>query len=217
MTLKKLIVLVCLGQTAFWANCQEGFGTETLENSQTEKPMATLININKLAMWVQADGLSAHNPFWKRNETAIDWGAVYPRGIPVGVVFTDGFVWGGFVHGGEEPALRVGGHTFRTGLQPGTISSPGIAEDPNDPQVNRVWRYRPDWQTADLTSEAFDILISRPNASSRDFQFSQEELNAVADSLRLAYENDLQDWPWQKGAPFHDTNHTTSPSAVRCG
>jgi len=207
--LKKLIVSLFLVHIIFLVkgDSQEVFGAETYEKHQTEEPMATLININKLAMWVQSDGISARNPFWQINGTAIPWGAVYPRGIPVGVVFTDGFVWGGFVQDGQEPALRVGGHTFRTGLQPGAILSPGIAEDPNHPQVNRVWRYRPDWQTVDLTSEAFDILISRPDASSRDFQFSQGELNAVADSLRMAYEKDLQDWPWQKGAPFYDSNN----------
>lgn len=208
--LKKLIVSLFLGHMIFLVkgDSQEVFGAETYEKrSQTEEPMATLININKLAMWVQSDGISARNPFWQINGTAIPWGAIYPQGMPVGVVLTDGFVWGGFVQDGQEPTLRVGGHTWPvSGLQPGAILSSGIAEAPNDPQVNRVWRYRPDWQTADLTSEAFDILISKPDASFRDFQFSQEELNAVADSLRIAYEKDLQDWPWQKGAPFYDSN-----------
>ncbi|MCH9006609.1 T9SS type A sorting domain-containing protein [candidate division KSB1 bacterium] len=208
--LKKLIVSLFLVHIIFLVkgDSQEVFGAETYEKHQTEEPMATLININKLAMWVQSDGISARNPFWQINGTAIPWGTVYPQGMPVGVVFTDGFVWGGFVQDGQEPTLRVGGHTWPvSGLQPGAILSSGIAEAPNDPQVNRVWRYRSDWQAADLTFEAFDILISRPDASSRDFQFSQGELNAVADSLRMAYEKDLQDWPWQKGAPFYDSNN----------
>jgi hypothetical protein len=102
--------------------------------------------------------------------------------------------------------LRVGGHTFITGLQPGAIISPGVAEAPNAPQVNRVWRYRSDWQTADLTSEALDILFSQPGAADKGFQFSQEQVNTVADSLRLGYEKDFNEWPWQKGAPFYDLN-----------
>ncbi|MCU0645406.1 MAG: T9SS type A sorting domain-containing protein, partial [bacterium] len=141
------------------------------------------------------------------NGTAIPWGAIYPHGIPAGLVFADGFVWGGFVNDGQQPKLRVGGHTYYSGLQTGAIVTPGVAEDPTDAKVNRVWRFRSDWKTADLSSEAFDILVSRPDASSRQFQFSADAIKAIADSLRLAYEKDRQDWPWQKGAPFYDTDH----------
>jgi hypothetical protein len=209
--MKKLIFVLLLIHVIFSVkgNCHDVLDKARHENyNQAEKAMAALININKLALWVHSDGISAYNPFRQTSVTAIPWGAIYPYGIPVGIVYVDGFVWGGFVHDGQEPILRVGGHTWNTGLQPGAILMPGIAEDPADPQVNRIWRYRSDWRTADLTSEAFDILISRPDASSRQFQFSTEELKAAADSLRIAYEKDLDDWPWQKGAPFYDTNHS---------
>ncbi|MBN2091871.1 hypothetical protein JW964_19805, partial [candidate division KSB1 bacterium] len=179
----------------------EVFGSENYTS------VAAQININKLSMWIQSDGTSGYNPFLKKSTASIPWGVIYPHEIPVGLVYTDGLVWGGFVHDGQEPKLRVGGHTYYNGLQPGAILTPGIAEDPADPKVNRIWRYRPDWQTADLTTEAYDILISKPTASLQQFTFSPAELKAVADSLRTAYEKDLQDWPWQKGAPFYDTNH----------
>jgi hypothetical protein len=172
-----------------------------------EKPAAGLININKLAMWTQSDGLMAYNPFTQPDQSQIPWGVIYPYGVPAGVVYGDGLVWGGFVQDGQTPALRVGGSTWLTGLQPGAILPSGLAEDPAADIVNRVWRYRRDWQTADLTPEAYTLLVSRPGAASRHFQYAPAELNAVADSLRAAYAKDKLAWPWQKGAPYYDANH----------
>jgi len=171
----------------------------------TEKPMSTLININKMVMWVRADGYSAHNPY-SHNKQALQWGLLYPRGVPVGLVWADGLVWGGMVADGREPIIRVGGTNWASGLQPGAFTDIGQAEDPADPQVNHVWRYRPDWQTANLTDEARDLLSFRPDTDSLNFQFPPEELQRFADSLRTAYAQDLATWPWQKGAPFYDDN-----------
>ena len=170
-------------------------------------PAAGLININKLTIWVQADGMTAYNPFTQPYASQIPWGAIYPSDVPAGLVYVDGMVWGGFVRDGQSPALRVGGNTWLTGLQPGAILASGVAEDPADAHVNRVWRYRRDWQTADLTSEAFTLLVSQPDAALRHFRYSTDELKAVADSLRSRYGEDRLEWPWQKGAPFYDTNH----------
>jgi hypothetical protein len=183
----------------------------TNANQTTQE--CTLVNINNVAMWVRSDGYSGNNPY-SQNSNAIQWGITYPRGIPVGLVWVDGFIWGGFVKDGQEPELRVGGHNWASsGLAPGAILSKGVAENPTEPDVNRIWRYRPDWQTADLSDEAFDILASRPNASERQFRFTKEELQTVADSLRSAYEKDLNTWPWQKGAPFYDTNNNQTMDA----
>lgn len=180
---------------------------EASRNKQLQQPAAGLININKLAVWVQSDGLTAFNPFTRQAAHSLPWGVVYPYGIAAGLVYADGMVWGGFVQDGQAPALRVGGSTVQTGLQPGAILATGVAEDPAAVGVNRVWRYRRDWQTADLTPEAYTLLISRPGAASRTFQFDTAELKAVSDSLRAVYEKDKQEWPWQKGAPFYDANH----------
>lgn len=146
----------------------------------TGEPMATLVNINNMSMWVQADGCN-------RN-------VIYPRGTAT-VVWGDGIVWGGFVKDGHDPELRVGGQRWITGTVPGCILSKGIAEDPNDPNV-RIWRIRPDWQTADLTQDAAEYFnIPMDNVR-------QEQIDAV----RVQYEKDRNEWPWQKGAPFYDTN-----------
>ncbi|HQI48333.1 MAG TPA: hypothetical protein PLN61_06670, partial [bacterium] len=174
---------------------------------QGDTPAAAQVHINNLALWVQSDGKTAFNPFTRPAGTQIPWGLLYPDGVPAGLVYVDGIVWGGMVRDGQTPVLRVGGSTWLTGLQPGAIIAPGLAEDPAAAAVNRIWRYRPDWSTADLTSEAFALLASRADAASRQFQFSPDELQAAADSLRAAYEKDRQEWPWQKGAPFYDTNH----------
>lgn len=172
---------------------------------------ATLVNINNFSMWIRADGWSGRNPFTG------DAGAFFPRGT-VGVIFQDGIVWGGYVQDGSTPSLRVGGQTYNIGTQTGRIISPGIAEDPNVPDV-RIWRIRRDYLTADLTSEALDVYRALPKpppppappdtltkvllCSPAD---SAALVQQLIDSLRLAYAHDWSHWPWQKGAPFYDMN-----------
>ncbi|MFQ5652538.1 MAG: FlgD immunoglobulin-like domain containing protein [bacterium] len=178
------------------------------EPGEREAEHASLININNLAMWVHADGRTAKNPYVVSaiDSTPLPWGTIYPRGLPVGVTYIDGVVWGGWVDDGQAPEIRVGGSTFSSGLQPGAIVTRGVADSPSDPAASRVWRFRPDWQTADLLDEAFDLLAARPGADSLDYEFTREQLTKVADSLRAAYEYDLSHWPWQRGAPFYDDN-----------
>ena len=159
----------------------------------TGEPMATLMNINKISMWVQANGVLGCNPH-PYVYPATAWGMFYPRGT-AGVVYTDGFVWGGYVKDGHEPELRVGGQYFEAGTVPGCIQSKGIAEDPENPDV-RVWRIRPDWRTADLTQDAAEIFNTSADS------ITQDQIDAV----RTQYEKDWNEWPWQKGASFYDTN-----------
>jgi hypothetical protein len=157
----------------------------------TGEPVATLLNINNISMWVQGDGILGHNPY-----PNTDWGLFYPRGT-AGVVYTDGFIWGGYVKDGHEPELRIGGTKWRTGMVPGRIITKGVAEDPNDPDV-RIWRIRPDWQTADITQDAVEFF----NISMDSGSVTQEQM----DEVRSQYGKDWKEWPWQKGAPFYDTN-----------
>lgn len=154
----------------------------------TGEPMATLVNINNFSMWIQADGISGHNPF--TDETSV----VYPRGT-VGVIWQDGIVWGGFVRDGQVPELRVGGQYYKTGVQPGALISKGAAEDPNDTDV-RIWRIRRNYQTADLTRDVAE-LNNIP---------VEEVTEAQIQAVRQQYEKDWNEWPWPKGAPFYDSN-----------
>lgn len=52
------------------------------------EPMATLMNINDISMWVRADGWSERNPITGES------GIIFPRGT-AGAVFQDGIIWGG--------------------------------------------------------------------------------------------------------------------------
>lgn len=154
----------------------------------TGTPVRALLNINLLAHWMYASGISAHNPNTNGN------GIIFPRGTyGAGVIYTDGLVWGGFVKDGSSPELRVGGTTYNTGIQRGAITSPGSNEDPAAPDV-RIWRIRPDYATADLKRDA---------AEQQDLG-----LAAVSDAdiaaVRAQYETDWNEWPWEKGAPFND-------------
>ncbi len=162
----------------------------------TSQPLATLININNITMWAQADGILGYNPHPKdvNNLWPTWWGVIYPRG-KAGVVYSDGIIWGGMVKDGNDPELRAGGQRWISGTVPGCIISKGVAEDPNDPDV-RIWRIRTDWQTADLTQDAaefFNVSID---------SVTPEQIDAI----RSQYQKDWNEWPWHKGAPFYDTN-----------
>ncbi|NIR47637.1 T9SS type A sorting domain-containing protein [candidate division KSB1 bacterium] len=154
------------------------------------QPMATLININNLSMWVRADGWSGRNPITRSAGTIFPWGTT-------NVIFQDGIIWGGIVEDGLRPGpkLRVGGQKFSTGTVPGRIISKGVAEDPNAPDV-RIWRIRRDYQTADLTQDAAEL-----NNNPVD-----EVTEAQIQAVRQQYEKDWNEWPWEKGAPFYNNN-----------
>ena len=81
------------------------------------------------------------------------------------------------------------------GTSPGAIISKGVAEDPSSPDV-RIWRIRRDWQTADLTRDAAEFFHVAVDS------LTEDQIEAV----RSQYEKDWNQWPWQKGAPFYDTN-----------
>ena len=176
----------------------QSFAQKTYRNSTpifskkpSGEPFATLLNINKISIWANADGRLSYSP----HENA-KWGAFYPRGT-AGVLYNkgDGILWGGFVKDGNSPELRVGGQRWNTGTKPGCILSKGIAEIPTDPDV-RIWRIRPDWQTANLNQDAaefYNVVLD---------SITQDQI----DKLRKQYEKDWNEWPWQKGAPFYDSN-----------
>jgi hypothetical protein len=158
--------------------------------------MSTLMNINKISMWIRADGRL------NKGEGSHDFGGVvYPRGT-AGVVYQDGMLWGGIVNDGKvvrfedrDYRIRVGGSTYRSGLQPGRIITRGVAEDPEDPDV-RIWRIRRDWQEADLTQDAAEHFSIPINCVTHD----------QIDEVRMQYQKDWNEWPWEKGAPFYDDN-----------
>ena len=103
--------------------------------NQQDKPVRTLYNINNIAGWIYHDGRSGHSP-------GGDPGVWYPRGTG-SFIYADGIIWGGYVRDmdPEKPPLRLGGSTYLSGLRPGRIISPGVAQSEDDPDV-RIYRIR---------------------------------------------------------------------------
>ncbi|MDP2887162.1 MAG: T9SS type A sorting domain-containing protein [Ignavibacteria bacterium] len=145
------------------------------------------ININNLWLKIRNDGIIGY-------DSIRGTGLTYPFQYG-NLLFSDNLIWVGKVRDGQLPELRTGGGIWQTGVRPGSIVSKGIAEDFNSEGV-RVYRYRPDYQTADLT---YDV------AASSGFEISSVTPAMVA-ALRKGYEKDEAEWPWQKGAPFVDQN-----------
>jgi hypothetical protein len=152
-----------------------------------DMPRFTLLNINNISMWVRDDGWSARTP---QNGEAGFW---FPRGV-VTSIFQDGWLWGGNLHRSSTP-IRVGGQFYGIGTIAGRIISPGVYESPGDSAV-RIYRIRPDYETADLRQDAAEL---------RDIPIN-EVTHAMVDSVRAQYASDWLEWPCDRGAPFYDGN-----------
>ncbi len=149
-------------------------------------PVLTYLNINNLSTVLRNDG-TADIDAQEQNS-----GLVFPKGSRKTACFQSGFLWGGII-GGQ---VRVGGSAYRTGLQPGKITSapgaPGgvVSEDPTL-EKNRIYRVRrdvyPGGPKVALTSELSDEGGSE-------------------DGIRAQFEKDWTYWPAADGAPYQDLN-----------
>ncbi|NQT25522.1 T9SS type A sorting domain-containing protein [candidate division KSB1 bacterium] len=195
MSIKKWIIpclLAVFALALFVGHSNASISTDYL--NQVAKtlgtPTRTQLNINSLAYWIYSDGTSAHNPNTGGN------GIYFPRGTyGAGVIYEEGMLWGGMVQDGQQPELRVGGSTYKTGLIRGKILSKGVSEDIDASDV-RIWRIRADYETADLRQDAAEMVEAGINDMS----------DADVEDLREQYATDWEEWPWEKGAPFYDEN-----------
>jgi len=150
-------------------------------NNVAGTPVYTYLNINNISTVLRNDGV-ADIDAQEQNS-----GLVFPKGSRKTAAFQTGFLWGGVING----QIRVGGSSYRTGLQPGKILSPGVSEDPDLPK-NRIYRVRrdvfPGGPSASLTSELLDEGGSE-------------------DGIRTRYETDWVEWPAADGAPYFDKNN----------
>ncbi len=149
-------------------------------------PSQTLSNISNWAYWLYWDGKSANDPLGNS-------GGIYPRGT-AGVIFMDGFIWGGYLEGDSLP--RVGGQTYNIGTVPGWINPDGTPADPNDPAV-RIYRIRKDYQTLtfdQVKQDAAEQLMKNPS------DVTEED----AQKIIQQYATDWDEWPVEHGAPFID-------------
>ncbi|MBI1806044.1 MAG: T9SS type A sorting domain-containing protein [Ignavibacteria bacterium] len=175
------------------ATAHAGSGRKTLGHPPQIRqtlgtPHSTLMNINNIAMWATDNGMLERRP---QDLTA---GVTFPRGTST-VVYSGGLVWGGLVRDNRTPTLRVGGQAFNVGTVSGRIISPGVAENPDNPDV-RIYRIRRDWATADLARDASEYFsIPLIDVTSENIQ-----------TLRDQYRKDWMEWPWQNGAPYYERN-----------
>ncbi|UCF63986.1 MAG: T9SS type A sorting domain-containing protein [bacterium] len=154
------------------------------------KTTQTLLNINNWSGWIYWDGRSGNNPLGNS-------GVIYPRST-AGVVFLDGFIWGGIINDGTTPTLRVGGQNYLIGTQPGRILSQGVAQNPGDPEV-QIYRIRSDYLTVsdeELRQDAAELNLIDPS------QVTQ----TMIDSVRAQYTRAWNQWPGDLGAPYYDQN-----------
>ncbi|MCX6134043.1 MAG: T9SS type A sorting domain-containing protein [Ignavibacteriales bacterium] len=165
--------------------------TTLLSQSESTPPAAKVptgsININNLWLKIRNDGIIGY-------DSAKGTGLSYPYQNG-NLLYSDDLIWVGKVRDGKLPELRTGGGIWQTGVRPGSILGKGMAEDYNS-EGARVYRYRPDYQSADLT---YDV------AASNGIDVSKVTPEMIA-ALRKSYEKDVTEWPWQKGAPFIDQN-----------
>ena len=110
-------------------------GTTTV-NKTTTNDLTDYIAINQAYMLFANNGESAYNNITQTN------GLLWPGGLnaTVGPVFEDGLIWGGKV--GTE--IRVGGSTYRQGMQAGPIL-PNGSTDPQNPKY-RIYKIRKGWE-----------------------------------------------------------------------
>ena len=157
-------------------------------NSNSLPRNYSLLNINNVSIWTFWNGVGSTSPY------GYPWGLVFPKGT-AGLVYSDGLIWVGKVSDGLTNIVRTGGNLWGSQNQPGIITSPGVGESVNDQSV-RVYRIRRDFRTANLAEDATEYF----DPPSKSVSLAQLE------DIRTHYARDWVEWPWQKGAPFFDSN-----------
>ena len=144
-------------------------------NKTADNPSQSIIDINKITSWVGDQGF--HD--WVVGGGS--WNGAYPNGANLGVIFSEGLVWGGKVHDGSSPLVRVNGNTYLSGTK----------------AIIRLFRVRPDYKNGDLTRDAADFFNkSLGQVTASDIQ-----------AIRAQYKKDWDEWPANQGAPYKDVNN----------
>ena len=135
----------------------------------------SVMDINNITSWVGDQG------FHDRVVGGGSWNGAYPNGANVGVIFSEGIVWGGKVNDGSSPLVRVDGNTYLSGTK----------------AIIRLFRVRPDYKTGDLTRDAADF-----------FHKSIDSVTVTEiQTLKSQYQKDWDEWPARQGAPYEDVNN----------
>ncbi|MBR9977805.1 MAG: hypothetical protein KFH87_06920, partial [Bacteroidetes bacterium] len=163
-----LLALLCFVADVQAGEHKGGKDKNTLRKA-ADNDVYDFIGINSILMWMSNNGSTAHNPM--SDGSGLEW----PRGSAKYVVFQDGLIWGGTV-GGE---IRVGGSTYRQGLQAGNILADGSPADPSDP-VHRIYKVR---------------------------KLSKEEFGRMSGDEQVRLRTDFEEWPVQFGAEYSDNDN----------
>ncbi len=141
-------------------------------------PTRTFLDINNISTQFYNNGNSDIDPSGNS-------GFIFPKGSYKACVFESGLLWGAKVTGDPQP--RVGGAAYIQGLQGGRVISPGVPEDPDGASV-RIYRVRPDvYPGGPFVLDLYSDAINE---------------GTDAQTLRLQYEKDWTEWPYDIGAPF---------------
>ncbi|MCH7962836.1 MAG: T9SS type A sorting domain-containing protein [Bacteroidetes bacterium] len=145
-------------------------------------PSQAYLNLNNISTVFGNNGIS------DTDIEGMNAGFEFPKGSGKTAIFASGFLWGALIPG--DPQVRCGGSAYSSGLQPGKLIAPNVAEDPTAEHV-RIYRVRPDvypgGPPVDLSSEA--IIEGKSEAE-----------------LRAQYERDWNEWRAEDGAPYDDVD-----------
>lgn len=165
-----LLVLLCFAAGTQAGDRKGGKDKDAMQKTASND-VYDFISINNILMWISNNGSTSHNN--QTDGSGLEW----PAGSAKYAIFQDGLVWGGTVQG----EIRIGGSTYRQGLQAGNIKADGTA-DPNDP-VHRIYKVRK------VNADSYAKLTT-------------------AEQTRL--EEDFTNWPVQYGAPYTDGDNNGS-------
>ncbi len=178
---KKGFVFFCIICAGFLCNSIANDNEQKKIVSSLGDSSYTHLNINNISTFFFNNGMSDNNQNY-------NGGFFFPKGSFGTAVYATGFLWGAKVL--DDPQVRVGGSSYRSGLQGGKIISEGIAENPKAENV-RIYRVRrdvyPGGQDVDLSSEIADE-------------------KKTSEQIRAQYEKDWKEWRAVDGAPFEDIN-----------
>lgn len=159
-----LLVLLCFAAGTQAGERKGGKDKDAMQKTASND-VYDFISINNILMWISNNGSTSHNP--QTDGSGLEW----PAGSGDYAIFQDGLIWGGTVQG----EIRIGGSTYRQGLQAGNIKADGTF-DPNDP-VHTIYKVRK------VNVDTYERL-------------------SASEKARL--EADFTNWPVQYGAPYTD-------------
>jgi hypothetical protein len=153
---------------------KNGISKNNSVNQITDDPSTSVIDVNNITTYVRVDGLAPQIIGGQ------SFNGQFPKGSQLGAIYAEGFLWGGIASDGQNPAVRVGG----AGYTEGNFAT------------SRLFRVRPDYQTANLSDDAANFFAEDASAVTSD------QIQQVKDQ----YAKDWQEWPGNLGAPYDDVN-----------